>query len=237
MYGYPRGASVIVTVSPLWLFSWSLCDWTKMALLCCCDQGKWCGEEKPITLPNGRTQRCTDSTQTQSVISPRWPYHSQPPRCPVVGHSRPAWGSSEGDNIVLKVINVGNVPVMGTGVPSNRRGTRCVLVVSTALVIGALLGGFGKCRSISNHFPIREKLLEHCTKIARGSFISNDNGRKVTVKSFTSVLFVGLLCCVFSTLRFLNFKHCAVLVTRGQILFLKLKLALLTGTGNIHNKT
>lgn len=108
------------------------------------------------------------------------PIAHNPPRCPVVGHSRPAWGSSEGDNIVLKVINVGNVPVMGTAVPSNRRGTRCVLVVLTALVIGALLEGFGKCRSISNHFPIKEKLLEHSTKIARGSFISNDNGRKVS---------------------------------------------------------
>lgn len=115
MYGYPRGASGIVTVSPLWLFSWSLCDWTKMALLCCCDQGKWCGEEKPITLPNDRTQRCADSTQTQSAISPRSPYRSYlhpPPRRPAVGHWRPAWGSSEGENVVRKVINIGNVPAM-----------------------------------------------------------------------------------------------------------------------------
>lgn len=51
----------------------------------------------------------------------------------------------------------------------------------TALVIGALLEGFIKCRSIRNHFPIKEKLLEHCTKIAHGCFISNNNGRNVTV--------------------------------------------------------
>lgn len=105
------------------------------------------------------------------------PYlHARPiartPRCPVVGHWWPAWGSSEGENVVWKVINIGNVPVMGIGTPSNRKGTRCVLVLLTALVIGASLGGFLKCRSISNHFPIKEKLLEHCTKIARGSFIS-----------------------------------------------------------------
>lgn len=27
---------------------------------------------------------------------------------------------------MLKVINIGNVPAMGIGVPSNRRGARCV---------------------------------------------------------------------------------------------------------------
>lgn len=105
------------------------------------------------------------------------PYlHARPiahltPRCPVVEHWRPAQGSSEAENVVWRVINIGNVPVMGMGTPSNRKGTRCVLVLLTALAIGASLGGFLKCRSISNHFPIKEKLLEHCTRIARGSFI------------------------------------------------------------------
>lgn len=74
---------------------------------------------------------------------------------------------------MLEVINVGNVPVMGISVPSNRKGTECVSMVLTAVVIGALLEGFTKCRSISNNFPIKEKLLGHCTKIARGSFTSH----------------------------------------------------------------
>lgn len=52
----------------------------------------------------------------------------------------------------------------------------------TAVVIGALLGGFTKCRSISNNFPIKEKLLVHCTKIACGSFTSKQLWRKGLVE-------------------------------------------------------
>lgn len=73
---------------------------------------------------------------------------------------------------MLEVINAGNVPVMGIGVPSNHKGTESFPVVLTAVVIGALLEGFTKCRSISNNFPIKEKLLGHCTKIAYRSFTS-----------------------------------------------------------------
>lgn len=69
-----------------------------------------------------------------------------------------------------KVINIGNVPVMGSSVPSNHKGAECISMVLTAEVIGALLQGFTKYRSISNNFPIKEKLLGHCTKIACGSF-------------------------------------------------------------------
>ncbi len=69
-----------------------------------------------------------------------------------------------------KVINIGNVPVMGVSVPSNHKGTECISAVLTAVVIGAWLEGYTKCRSISNNFPIKEKLLGHCTKIAHGSF-------------------------------------------------------------------
>lgn len=90
----------------------------------------------------------------------------------MVGHERPVRDSFEGDNVMLKVINVGNVPVMGISVPSNRKGTDCIFMVLTAVVIGALLEGFIKCRSISNNFPIKEKLLGHCTNIACGSFTS-----------------------------------------------------------------
>lgn len=74
---------------------------------------------------------------------------------------------------MLTVINIGNVPVMGITVPSNRKGTECISMVLTAVVIGALLEGFTKYRSISNNFPIKEKLLGHCTKIACGSFTSD----------------------------------------------------------------
>ncbi len=79
---------------------------------------------------------------------------------------------------MLKVINIGNVPVMGIRVPSNRKGTEYISMVLTAVVIGVLLEGFTKCRSISNNFPIKEKLLGHCTKIARGSFTSQQLWRK-----------------------------------------------------------
>lgn len=74
---------------------------------------------------------------------------------------------------MLKVINAGNVPVMGISVPSNRKGTKCISMVLTAVVIGVLPEGFTKCRSISNNFPIKEKLLGHCAKIACGSFTSD----------------------------------------------------------------
>lgn len=79
---------------------------------------------------------------------------------------------------MLKVINVGNVPVMGISVPSNRKGAKCASMVLTAVVIGALLEGFTKCRSISNNFPIKEKLPGHCTKIARGSLTSHQSQSK-----------------------------------------------------------
>lgn len=42
----------------------------------------------------------------------------------------------------------------------------------TAVVIGASLEGFTKCRSISNNISIKEKLLGHCTEIASG-FLQN----------------------------------------------------------------
>ena len=45
---------------------------------------------------------------------------------------------------MLKVINIGNVPVMGISVPSNRKGTECISMVLTAVMIGALLEGFYK---------------------------------------------------------------------------------------------
>lgn len=99
-----------------------------------------------------------------------------------------------------KVINIGNVPVMGISVPSNHKGTECISMVLTAVVIGALLEGFTKCRSISNNFPIKEKLLGHCTKIARGSFTSHQRWRKgLLVKDclcnfvFTEVLLAFLM--------------------------------------------
>lgn len=79
---------------------------------------------------------------------------------------------------MLKVINIGNVPVMRSSVPSNHKGAECISMVLTAVVIGALLEGFTKCRSISNNFPIKEKLLGHCTKIACGSFTSEHSWRK-----------------------------------------------------------
>ena len=79
---------------------------------------------------------------------------------------------------MLEVINIGNVPVMRISVPSNRKGTGCISMVLTAVVIGVLLEGFTKCRSISNNFPIKEKLLGHCTKIACGSFTSHQRWRK-----------------------------------------------------------
>lgn len=101
---------------------------------------------------------------------------------------------------MLKVINIGNVPVMGISVPSNRKGTECISMVLTAVVIGALLEGFTKCRSISNSFPIKEKLLGHCTKIACGCFSSHQLWRKgLLLKDvmcnfvFTEVLFAFLL--------------------------------------------
>lgn len=37
---------------------------------------------------------------------------AHPPRRPAVGRWRPAPGSSEGDNVVWKVIKIGNVPAM-----------------------------------------------------------------------------------------------------------------------------
>lgn len=70
--------------------------------------------------------------------------------------------SLEGDDATLKVINVGIGPVMKISVPSNRQGARCISMVLTAKVIGVLLGGFTKCRSINNNFPIKEKRLGHC---------------------------------------------------------------------------
>lgn len=130
MYGYPRGASLIVTVSPLWLFSWSLCYWTKMVFLCYFDHGKWCGKEKPITLPNGRTHWCTDSntsaTTGRSATSPPLGLSLSPPAGPWRGASGPdSQTPFQGDNVMLEVINIGNVPVMGVIVPSNRKGTMC----------------------------------------------------------------------------------------------------------------
>lgn len=83
---------------------------------------------------------------------------------------------------MLKVINIGNVPVMGISVPSNHKGAECISMVLTAVVIGALLEGFTECRSISNNFPIKEKLLVHCTKIACGSFTSEQLWRKGVVE-------------------------------------------------------
>lgn len=74
---------------------------------------------------------------------------------------------------MLEVINIGNVPVMGISVPSNHKGTECIFMLLTAVVIGAWPEGFTKCRSISNNFPIKEKLLGHCSEIARGSFSSS----------------------------------------------------------------
>lgn len=123
MYGYPRGASLIVTVSPLWLFSWSLCYWTKMVFLCYCDHGKWCGKEKPITLPNGQTRwslhRPNTHTHTHSsgaVSQPRPVALTS--RWPVVGTPTLLF---RGDNVMSEVINIGNVPAMGAIVLSDRR--------------------------------------------------------------------------------------------------------------------
>lgn len=81
---------------------------------------------------------------------------------------------------MLKVINIGNVPVMRIQVASNRKGTECISMVLTAVGIGVVLEGFTKCRSISNYFPIKEKLLGHCTNIACGSFTSTSCGGKVS---------------------------------------------------------
>lgn len=83
---------------------------------------------------------------------------------------------------MLKVINIGNVPVIGIIVPSNRKGTKCISMVLTAVVIGALLQGFTKCRSISNNFPIKEKLLGHRAKIACGSFGSEEKRKSLLMK-------------------------------------------------------
>lgn len=125
MYGYPRGASLIVTVSPLWLFSWSLCYWTKMVFLCYSDHGKWCGKEKPITLPNGRTRWSHTHTLTHTSVATR--------PCGPVSHPRPIALTSrwpvEGtprllfrrDNVMSEVINIGNVPATGAIVPSDQR--------------------------------------------------------------------------------------------------------------------
>lgn len=67
------------------------------------------------------------------------------------------------DDVMLKVINIGNVPVMGICVPTNRKGAECISILLTAVLIGEWLQGFSKCRSISNNFPIKEKLLGHST--------------------------------------------------------------------------
>lgn len=59
----------------------------------------------------------------------------------MVGHEWSIRDSSEGDAAMLMVINIGNVPVMRTRVPSSRQGTGCSSMVLTVVVIGALLGG------------------------------------------------------------------------------------------------
>lgn len=56
----------------------------------------------------------------------------------------------------------------------------CFMVL-TAVLIGALLEGITKCRSISNNFLIKEKLPGQCMKLARGSFTS-DHGGKVVMR-------------------------------------------------------
>lgn len=120
---------------------------------------------------------------------------AHPPRRPAVGRWRPAPASSEGDNVVWKVIKIGNVPAMW-----NRRASQIAkepdafLVLLTAPVMGASLGGFLKCRSISSHFPIKEKFLEHCTKIALGSFISKQPRKK----SYQQTVSIAAVClCLF----------------------------------------
>ena len=55
-------------------------------------------------------------------------------------------------------------------------------MVLTAVVIRASLEGFTKCRSISNNFPIKEKLLGNCSKIAFGSFTTHHLQRKSLVE-------------------------------------------------------
>lgn len=73
---------------------------------------------------------------------------------------------------MLQVINIGNVPGIGISVLSNRKGTKCIFMVLTAVVMGTLPEGFIKCRSISYSFPIKENVLGHRVKIARGPFTS-----------------------------------------------------------------
>lgn len=54
-------------------------------------------------------------------------------------------------------------------------------MVLTAVLIGALLEGITKCRSITNNFLIKEKLPGQCTKLTPGSFTS-DHGGKVVMR-------------------------------------------------------
>lgn len=68
-----------------------------------------------------------------------------------------------GDNVMSEVINIGNVPATGAIVPG-----QCVWATVTAGLIGASPAGFIKRRSISNNFPIREKLLGRCGNVACG---------------------------------------------------------------------
>ncbi|MED6287700.1 hypothetical protein CHARACLAT_018955 [Characodon lateralis] len=99
-----------------------------MVFLCYFDHMKWSGKEKHIMLPNGQTQRCTYSPQTlkrQSTLSPHSPYHSYPPLSSGGTPLACARLFRERD-VMLKVINIGNVPVMGTSVPSNRKGSECI---------------------------------------------------------------------------------------------------------------
>lgn len=127
IYGYPRGASGIVTVSPLWLFPWSLCYWTKNgAFDACFDHIKWSGKEKPIMMPwcpNSAMHRFNTSSRKAKAQS----LSARPTALtlPLSSGETPL-SCAALLRMTLKVINIGNVPVMGISVPSNHKGTGCI---------------------------------------------------------------------------------------------------------------
>lgn len=173
MYEYPRGAFIIVTVSPLWLFSWSLCYWAKMVSLCYFEHGKWCGKEKPIMLPNGQGQW----SLLQLRLSVPLPHHPITPAPHCLHHGRPVvlLLLSEGPRRELMLCRgwlTGEMcQWLGDWVPLHQTGRESIFMVLTAVVIGEWLAGITRCGSISSKFPIKERLLGHCTKIACGFFI------------------------------------------------------------------